>query len=202
MGRFGAWALILQVSVACGCGMPGARGAQRPLPPYGGHARDLFDDGIELAAVSVGVGAGFPSGVQAAPFDRGHAAPRGDKLLRERTQVGDAVVRARVRTVTSKDEEKGRIWQLGFHTVERLAGSGPLAEDFTLELAPTNESSSILGAYENRVVGTTFVAFVREFARPGGADAEGELHFHIAHDAKDEVEAVRSAALREPLERP
>jgi hypothetical protein len=195
MRRLGAWALALEVCVACGGGTPGARGAQRPLPPYGGHACDLFDDGIELSAM------GFPGAGQLNAFDAGHAAPRGDNLLRERTQVGDAVVRARIRTVTSKDEDRGRTWQLGLHILERLAGSGPLAEDFTLDVAASNVSSGILRAYENHVVGTTLVAFVREFARPGSPDAEGELHFHIAHDAKDEVEAVRSAALRAPVEK-
>jgi hypothetical protein len=121
--------------------------------------------------------------------------------LRERTQVGDAVVRARVRTVTSKDEDRGRTWFIGLRTLERLAGTGPLDGDFTVEVGPSAMSSGLLRAYESHLIGSTFVAYLREFAHAGAASApgavpvEGDLHFHIARDDKDEVEAVRAAAL-------
>jgi hypothetical protein len=173
-------ALILS---ACGGGTPEARRADRPLPSYGGHAVELFDDGIEPAGV------GFQLGGQAEP---GHNAPRSDNLLRERTQVGDAVVRARVTTVTAKDEDRGRSWQLGLHTLERLGGTGPLEPDFMLRVGASDTAAGIVRAFEARLIGTTFVAFVREFGRPGG---ETELHFHLAQDAKEEVDAVKSAVL-------
>lgn len=176
------WVMTFCAAVAClGCGgaATGAQSPGRPLPPYGGHDAVLFDDGIEPTAI------GYPMSDGASPLR--------DNLLRERTEVGDAVVRARVTTVTSKQEDRGRSWQLGFHALEHLAGSGPLDADFTLQVDATDPAAGIVKAYENRLIGATFVVFVREFARPG-AD-EGDWHYHIAADQKDELDAVRAAVL-------
>jgi hypothetical protein len=178
----GAVTLALLLS-ACGGGTPEARRADRQLPSYGGHAVELFDDAIEPAGVGIQLG-----GQAGAGFN----APRSDNLLRERTQVGDAVVRARVTTVTAKDEDTGRSWQLGMHTIERLGGAGPLEPDFTLRVGASDAAAGILRAFESRLIGTTFVAFVREFVHQGG---EAELHFHLAQDSRDELEAVKSAVL-------
>jgi hypothetical protein len=153
------------------------------LPAYGGHAADLFDDAIEPTAI------GYPSEPGISPLR--------DNLLRERTQVGDAVVRARVTTVTTKHEDRGRTYQLGFHTLEHLAGSGPLDADFTLRVDGTDPAAGIVTAYETRLIGSTFLVFVREFARPD-SPIESDWRFHIARDQKDELEAVHSAVLLEP----
>jgi hypothetical protein len=207
MGRLGARAVMLAVCAlgvaSCGGGTPGARGAGRPLPPYSGHALDLFDDAIEPS--TIGTRAGGFTGLDALSALSARAGtPRSDNLLRERTQVGDAVVRARVQTVTSKEEDRGRSWRLGLHTIERLAGAGPLDDDFAVGVAADGPAAGLLRAYESRLVGTTLIAFVRVYTRPdpvgaaGAAaapDPEGDLHFHIARDAKDELEAVRSATL-------
>ncbi len=179
-------ALLVALLAPAACG--GAAGTPehpvRPLPPYAGHAVELFDDAIEPTAIR-----GFQLSV---PDDPNANLPRSDNLLRERTQVGDAVVRARVTTVTAKDEDRGRTWHLGLHTLQRLAGTGPLDSDFTLEVGMTGASSGIVRAFENRLIGQTFIAFVREFSRPAN---ETELHFHLAPDAKDESDAVSAAAL-------
>src|SRR3984957_3655272 len=115
---------------ACGGGTPDARNPDRPLPPYIGHAIELFDDAIEPPAV------GFPS-------DTG-STPQGDTRVRERTQTGDAVVRARIRTVTAKAEDRGTSWQIGLHVVERLGGTGPVDPDFTLSVAPADPAGGIV----------------------------------------------------------
>ena len=112
--------------------------------------------------------------------------------------MGDAVVRARVTTVTSKEEDRGRSWQLGFHSLERLGGTGPLETDFVLRVGPTDAAAGLVRAFETRLIGQTFVGFVREFIRPGG---ETELHFHLAPDTKDEVDAVTAAILLNPAAR-
>jgi len=189
LGRVGGMDIRLAAGLvglglfALACGGPLERGPGGKLPPYDAHAMELFDDGIEPSAI------GFETGVQIEPS---RSAPRADNLLRERTQVGDAVVRARVTTVTAKDEDRGRSWQLGLRTEERLAGSGALDADFTLPVDASGPSAGMLRAFENRLVGTVLVAFVRQFARAGG---DPELHFHIARDSKDEIDAVRAAVL-------
>jgi hypothetical protein len=121
-----------------------------------------------------------------------------DSLVRERSQVGDAVVRARVTTVTSKDEDKGRSWQISLHALEKLAGNGPLDADFTVQVMPGGPASGVMRAFEGRLIGMTFVAFVREFARPG-PPGDTDLHFHFAPDARDEWAAVHTAIMADQV---
>jgi len=172
-------ALALTASAGCGGGTPDANNPDRPLPPYEGHAAELFDDAIEPTAM------GYPS-------DTSAGQPLGDTRLRERTQIGDAVVRAKVTTVTSKAEDRGRSWQMGLRTTERLAGSGALPKDFLLTVDPTDPAAGILRGFEARLIGQSFVAFVREFRR-AGAPGESDLHFHLAADSPEEVKAVKAA---------
>jgi hypothetical protein len=172
---FAVLAVLLQ---AWGCG--GGREADSPssnLVPYSGRQADLFDDSIEPAAVGL-------------DFDKGYA-PRVDKTLRERAQVGDAVVRVRVSTVTAKTDGPDATYQLGLHTVERLAGK-EMPADFTVQINKSSESHGIMKNFESRLVGYGFIAFVREFATPSG---ERELHFHLAPDTKEVKTAVGDAML-------
>jgi hypothetical protein len=170
-------AAVVVATAACG---KGASGPGRDLPPYNGHSVDLFDDGIDPDAVGFQVAPGEP--------------PMSDTRLRERTQTGDAVVRARVMTVTEKREEKRHTWQLGMHTLERLAGSGPLDDDFTVEVEDTDPGAPMVHAFEGGLVGKTFVAFVRAFARAGEPD-EWDEHFHLAADSAAVKQAVQAAVL-------
>jgi hypothetical protein len=174
-----ALAVIATVLPACGGSNVGPRGPGRPLPPYIGHSAELFDDAIEGKAVGY-------------ELDRGAPPPMNDNALRERAQVGDAVVRARVTTVTSKDEDKGRSWQIGFHTLEKLGGSAPIGVDFTVQVEPYGPSAGILRALGGHLLGSTFVVFLREFAVQGLPD-ESFLHFHATGDGKANVAAVHSA---------
>jgi hypothetical protein len=173
-------------AAGCGGGTPDARNPDRPLPPYIGHATELFDDGLEPTAV------GFPTDPS--------ANPQGDTRVRERTQTGDAVVRARVRTVTSKVEDRGLSWQIGFHIVERLGGTGPLESDFTLAIQSSDPASGIVHAFEARLIGKTFIVFVREFSHAGAPQGDpGDLRFHVAADSPDENKAVKAAVLLEAV---
>jgi len=154
-----------------------AQGPGRPLPAYAGHAAELFDDIIEPGAVGLTLD--------------GRPDPRADRALRERTQVGDAVLRVRATTVTAKQEDSGVRYAVGLHTLESVAGPFPPGETFEVTVGPLNPSTGILKTMEGQVVGKTFVVFVRAFVRP---DGDQELHFHFAPDTKDELAAVRDAA--------
>ena len=180
-------AIALTLLVGCGAGAPQARGVDPNMPSYSGHAAELFDDRIEPGAL----------GSQLGVLDDGTAVTaRADNLLRERTQVGDAVVRARVTTVTSQAEEKGLSWQIGFVTIDRLAGSRPLDDEFVLRVASTGPAAGILRANAARLLGTTVIAFVHAFRNPS---EETELHFHVARDDKAEIDAVGAAVLRDQV---
>lgn len=163
--------------VAAGCGTgPGASAPSRALPSYAGHAVDLYDDAIEPAAVGLDLQRGY--------------VPRTDALLRERTQVSDAVLRVKVQTVTAKKDGPEVTYELGLRTVEPLAGKHPPPGDFTVRIEKGSESMGILKNFESRLVGYAFVAFVREFVRP---DGDPELHFHLAPDTKEVKAAVVEA---------
>jgi len=138
---------------------------------------ELFDDTIEPGAVGISLEA--------------KSDPRADRTLRERTQVGDAVVRVRATTVTAKQEDTGTRYFLGLHTLDRVAGQFPPAETFEVTIGPLSSSGGILKHMEEAIVGKTFIAFTRAFVRP---DGDQELHFHLAPDSADELAAVKEAA--------
>jgi hypothetical protein len=160
------------------------RGAATPLAPYSGHSAELFDDAIEPEAV------GYSGG------DQG-IAPRNNPLLRERTQTGDAVVRARVVTITSSPEDNGHTWLIGLRRLETLAGKHAPDADFSFRVDERSPAAGLVRALEARLVGTTLVVFVREFGAPNsdGQLSGGQLHFHFAKDDAEELGAVRQASL-------
>ncbi|WP_394848867.1 hypothetical protein LZC95_15605 [Pendulispora brunnea] len=165
----------------CGGAASGASKGTRPLPAYSGHATELFDDDIEPRAVGIDLS-----------LSQAQANPRSDSVLRERTQVGDAVVRARVDTVTAKNDGVDARYDLGLRPVEKIAGEHPPSgENFNLRIERTSPAANIVKNFQNRLHGRIFVVFVREFVRP---DGDTELHFHAAPDNKDVVDAVRAAA--------
>jgi hypothetical protein len=168
--------VTLVLATSCAGSDKEASSPNRPLPSYAGRATDLFDDSIEAAAVGL-------------DFDRGYA-PRTDPALRERTQTGDAVLRVRVTTVTSKTDGPDAVYELGLHTVEKLAGNHPPPTDFSVVIHKASESHGIMKSFETRLVGYSFIAFVREFIRP---DGDREVHFHLAPDSKEVKLAVSDA---------
>lgn len=162
--------------VACGQ----AAAPSRPLVPYDAREQRLFDDAIEPSAV--GMSLDDPSPV----------APAADPLLRERAEVGDGVVRARVDTVTMKKEEREghRVtFDLGIHVLQTLAGKlpGELVVHLSKKSSPSAEIVEALGpALANK----TFVVFVRRFSGP---DGRPRYYAHFSPDAKDVVDAVKAA---------
>lgn len=177
LARLRLTAMLAGLALAA-CGGPQGAAQNRAVVPYSGRQADLFDDTIEPAAVGL-------------DFDKGYQ-PRADKTLRERAQVGDAVVRVRVSTVTAKKDGPEAVYQLGLHTVEKLAGQAPPPGEFTVQITKASESHGIMKNFESRLVGYGFIAFLREFGTPGG---DRELHFHLAPDTKDVKLAVNDAML-------
>ena len=173
-----AWASAL----GCGSASVGGKNASRPLPSYAGHATELFDDDIEPRAVGIDLSLSQLPG-----------NPRSDPKLRERAQVGDAVLRARVDTVTAKNDGVDSRYDLGLRILEKLAGEHPpQGENFTVRIDRTSPAANILKNFQNRLGGRIFIVFVREFVRP---DGDTELHFHAAPDDKDIAGAVKEAAV-------
>jgi hypothetical protein len=169
--------LALVVPLSCG---GGGAGAGATYPAYTGHPSELFDDGIDPIAVGYQLEPGPP--------------PATDAKLRERAQTAEAVVRAKVTTVTSKKEDNGRSWQLGLHLLGRIGGSGKLDDDFLLDVESTDPGAGMVKAFEANLVGATFVVFTHVYAK-SGAPGEAELHFHLSADKADVLDAIKQAAL-------
>ena len=169
---------FLSLGLLLACGGPPANGPERPLPAYTGHAVELFDDAIEAKSLGLDLEAA--------------QNPRTDSRLRERAEVGDAVLRIRVSTVSAKEEDAGARYLLGVETLEKLGGFFPPGQQFTLVIDKKGSSLGIVKTFGARLVGKSFVAFVRLFVR---ADGDTELHFHLAPDTKDELAAVHEATV-------
>lgn len=146
-------------------------------PPWDEHARSVFDDNIDPAAVGYTMDA--PSA-------------RGDRFLRERSQTGELVARLRVQTVTVDTVGDDSTYHLGVQVGPTLAPR-PKIEDRTLELIIKQASPAfgIAKALDQRMQGVTFVGFVRRFASADGSEIE--LHWHMSPDTAEVAEAVKEA---------
>jgi hypothetical protein len=177
--RFVAATLVLLL-VSCSSATPVAVEPTHLLPAYRGAAVTLFDDGIDPQPAS----AGFEPG----------ASPIDSELLRDRTQLGDCVARVRVVTVTSTEGEGGSSWQIALHALENLAGDRRAGTDWTLHVNGDAAAAGVLRSLSGRLVDRPFIVFLREFA-PAQGGSGGELHFHLAGEDRDQLGAVRVAAL-------
>src|SRR5450432_3216999 len=168
------WFLVFVALASCGGPDPNA--PTRPLPAYEGHLAELFDDAIDPRAVVLNLD--------------DTRTPQTDAAVRERTQVGDAVLRVKVQTVTSKQEGESVEYQLGLQVIEKLAGEHAPPDEFVVRLDKSAPSAGIVRSLDSRLGGKPFVCFVREFKSPNG---EPRLYAHFASDSKDVVAAVKDA---------
>jgi hypothetical protein len=167
----------IAVLIAASCGGPDASSPSRPLPAYEGHQAELFDDAIDPRAVGLNL-------------DEART-PQSDAAVRERTQVGDAVVRAKVQTITQKhDGDQDVEYQLGLVVLEKLGGEHPPPDEFVVRFDKTSPSAGIVRSLDARLGNKTFVVFVRQFK-----DSNGEPRFyaHFSADTKDVIAAVKDA---------
>lgn len=170
-----SWVIAGAAMVALACGGPDANSPGRPLPPFEGHATELFDDSIEPAAVGLSLDDA--------------ADPKADAKLRERTQTSDAVVKVRIETVTGSGDEGNMRYQIGLRVLDVLTGSHPPGDTFMVTVDKSSDSIGIVKSLDSRLGGKTFIAFVREFQQ--GDDRR--FHFHMSADAKDVAAAVKAA---------
>src|SRR5215213_9038509 len=149
-------ALVAASALAAqGCG-PGqdaqSATAVDSLPSWMGHDREVFDDGIDPAAV--GLSMDGPS-------------PRSDPFLKERALTADVVARVKVTTVTVDSVGDDSMVHLGI-----LVGDPPLRTPkipdprFELLIRPSGRAFGIARAFDARLQGLTFVGFLKRFAGP------------------------------------
>jgi hypothetical protein len=186
-------ALALSATVglgALGCAGGAGEGAQEAvdmsgLPAWDAHGRELFDDNIDAAAV--GLTMEGPS-------------PRSDRHLRERAQTADVVARIRVSTVTIDSVGDESTYHLGIQ-IGYPPLTAPRVPDRTFELniRPTSGAYGIAKAFDARLRGLTFIAFIRRFA---GEVGEPDIHWHLSPDTAEVAAAVKEAVALGELSAP
>jgi hypothetical protein len=165
--------------VVAACGGPDANSPSRPLPTYEGPQAELFDDAIDPTAVGLSL--------------EDTRTPLSDDKLLQRTHVGDAVLRAKVLTITEKkDEREGSNieYQLGFQVLEKLTGKYAPDGEFVVRLDKTAPSAGIVNSLGARLGGKTFVVFLKQFK---DANNEPRYYAHFSADSKDVLAAVQNA---------
>lgn len=185
--RFTAAALttgaLLVLLPGCGEATPEAKApAGANLPRWEGHARELFDDNIDPAAV--GLSMEGPS-------------PRSDPFLRERSQTAAVTARVRVQTVTVDSVGDQKTYHLGVEVgVPPLTTSRVPDKSFELLIKPTSLAFGIAKAFDARLRGSTFIGFIGRFQ---GEDGEVEVHFHLSPDTAEVASAIKEAVALQEL---
>jgi hypothetical protein len=128
---------------------------------------ELFDDDIEPAAVGLDVTSN---------------TLRVDESLHQRARLAHAVLRVQVVTLTTKHAGAAMSYELGVHAIERLSGTGLPLADFHVGVLGSSSSRSVLGMFGTRLIGRTFIAFLRERVSSSG---DHEIGFHFSSDSRD-----------------
>jgi len=170
-------ALLLALGVLqSGCG-PGAGATAVPsaaagLPPYGPDDAVLFDDNFATEVF------GF------------FTAGRNDDATKfaERIKAAEAVVRARVSTVTrDRSASGGESFQLVFQSVgPALAGADP-TEPIAVSLTSASPSYPLLAADETFLVGRVVVFFFRRYNEHGSV----AVHWHAEVDGEKTLSKIK-----------
>jgi hypothetical protein len=182
-------ALALAASTAaCASGppLPSTRAPDHPLPVYAGDYPDLYDDGIDPHAFGVEL---------ETPIDY-----RRDLRFQERVKASDAIVRARISTVTNDVGASRITYQIALSEIEHLGGTVPADQwpkEITVRVDANSPAFGIVKSFEERLIGKSLVVFVKNFTRSVAGDSlEGdELHFHGAPDDANTLGALKDVLL-------
>lgn len=173
-----AFAVVTPAVVGCEQGQPARSAAD--LPRWEAQAREVFDDNIDPAAV--GLSMDGPS-------------PKADPFLRERACTADVVARVRVQTVTVDTVGDQQTYHFGVQVVPSALTDAQVQDgSFELTVKPKSLAFGIARAFDARLRGRTFVAFLKRF---GDSDGDTRLHWHLSPDSAEVITAIKEAlALR------
>ena len=145
------------------------------LPRWEGHARDVFDDQIEPAAVGLADGGN----------------PRLDPLLHERAKTAAVVARVQVSTVTVETIDDTVRYHLVIQVIPPPLAEPKLSDrSFDLLIRSSSQAYGIAKAFDTRLRGSTFIGFVQRFV---DAHGEPEVHWHLCPDTAEVLAAVKDA---------
>lgn len=155
---------------------PDSATASRSNAPWEGRLQELFNDSIDPSAVGLaGTSVSHAGGAVAA-----------------RAQEAHFVVRVRVGTVTTEGRGDDLRYLITLRTVgDPVAGPRPPSDTVQVTVTRANPAFGIVQAKDLALAGTYFIAFLREFDENGAT----VMHWHLARDAQDVVDAARKGAV-------
>jgi hypothetical protein len=170
-------AVVVFLSAGCTGQSQGAHTVDpSSLAQYTGRAVELFDDKVDAVAVGL-------ADVS--------VKPRNDQVLRERVAQAEAVARLRVSTETVDMIGGQPLYHISLVVVTSLVSKGFSDDRFELSIGPASPSFGIVKWLDTRIIGRTFIGFVRRFA----GSEQPLIRFHLSADNPDVLAAVNEAAM-------
>jgi hypothetical protein len=180
-------AVAMGGAVACGPSSKVAKGPTRPESAWSGEDAELFDDGIDIGAISAMGGAGGTTPDES-----------NDIKITSRVYQGDGVVLAKIIGVSSEPVgEKNRYRLELLVEGEALAGA-KIDSPFTLKVEPTSPAFGSVRSQDAQLIGKKFVVFFKRYAAEDGD--EPITHFHLSPGNEHVIGQVKAVATKKHVE--
>jgi hypothetical protein len=167
----------LTTLTAPGCSRAKPADAARTVTPWEGRLQSLFDDSIDPTSLGLAPTSTDPKDANVA-----------------RGQAAHFVVRARVSTVTVEGQGNKQRYAVTLRVAGApIVGARPPSDTVQIAIGRGSPSFGLAQSRNLQLAGTPFIAFLREFETQ---DAP-VMHWHLARDAQDVVDAAREGAVLE-----
>ena len=159
---------------------PPTASAPRSNAPWEGRLKNLFDDSVDPSAVGLA----------------GTSASNAGGAVAARAEEADFIVHVRVGTITTEGSGNAMRYLITLRVVgDPVAGPRPPSDTIQITVAKINPTFGIVQAKDLALAGKHFIAFLREFDQ----NDTTVVHWHLARDAQDVVDAARKGAVLSEL---
>ena len=161
---------------ACTPLTPAETGSARSTAPWEGRLRDLFNDSIDPSAVGL----------------TGISSSNAGGAVSARAEEAQFIVRVRVATVTTEGVGKDLRYLITLRVIgDPIAGPRTPGDTIQISIGQDNPTFGIAKAKDMQLAGVQFIGFLREFNQLGTP----VMHWHLARDGQDVLDAVRNVAV-------
>lgn len=113
-------------------------------------------------------------------------------MLVQRAEQAHFIVRVRAATITTEGAGDSLRYLITLRVVgDPIVGPHPPQNEVQISVGRDNMSFAIVKAKDMQLAGTDFIAFLREFNDQGTSS----LHWHLARDGQDVVDAAKKGAV-------
>ena len=178
---------MLAWAIACGPAAKTAQGPTRPESAWSGEDAELFEDGIDIGAISA-TGAASPTAT-----DDGN-----DIKITSRVYKGDGVVLAKVIGVSSEPVGEKNRYRLELLVEGDALAGAKIDSPFTLKIEPTSPAFGSVRSQDAQLIGKKFVVFFKRYASEDGD--EPITHFHLSPGNEHIIGQVKAVATKKSVE--